>query len=62
MEGFGENIMVSALAGMMSPLLGKLSYLIEKEYAELKGVRKKLEQLRNELMAINLALEKYASM
>uniref|UniRef100_A0A0E0R666 AAA+ ATPase domain-containing protein n=1 Tax=Oryza rufipogon TaxID=4529 RepID=A0A0E0R666_ORYRU len=62
MEGFGENIMVSALAGMMSPLLGKLSYLIEKEYAELKGVRKKLEQLRKELMAINLVLEKYASM
>ncbi|XP_015697609.1 disease resistance protein RGA5-like [Oryza brachyantha] len=53
---------VSALAGVMSPLLGKLGSLIEKEYAELRGARKKLEQLRKELMAINLALEKYSAM
>uniref|UniRef100_A0A0D9XQN1 AAA+ ATPase domain-containing protein n=1 Tax=Leersia perrieri TaxID=77586 RepID=A0A0D9XQN1_9ORYZ len=62
MGGVGENIIVSSLAGLMSPLLGKLGNLIEKEYAELKGVRKKLERLRKELMGINLALEKYTSM
>ncbi|BAF27936.2 disease resistance protein RGA5-like [Oryza sativa Japonica Group] len=62
MGGVGEKIIMSALLGVMSPLLGKLGNLIEKEYAELKGARKKLEQLMKELMAINLALEKYSGM
>ncbi|XP_039834740.1 disease resistance protein Pik-2-like [Panicum virgatum] len=61
MGGVGENIMVSALTGVMSPVLGKLTKLIEKKHTELKKLRKKLEQLREELMAINLALEKYAA-
>ncbi|RLN33593.1 NB-ARC domain containing protein [Panicum miliaceum] len=61
MGGVGEKIMVSALTGVMSPVLGKLTNLIEKKYSELKNLRKKLEQLREELMAINLALEKYAA-
>jgi len=61
MGGVGENIMVSALTGVMSPVLGKLTKLIEKKYTELKNLRKKLEHLREELMAINLALEKYAA-
>ncbi|CAN6219737.1 unnamed protein product [Urochloa humidicola] len=62
MGGVGEKIMVSALTGVMGPVLGKLTSLIEKKYTELKNVRKKLDQLRKELMAINLALEKYAAM
>jgi ATPase subunit of ABC transporter with duplicated ATPase domains len=62
MGGVGEKIMVSALTGLMSPVLGKLTTLIEKKYTELKNTRKILEQLRKELMAINLALEKHAFM
>ncbi|CAN6226338.1 unnamed protein product [Urochloa humidicola] len=62
MGGVGEKIMVSALTGLMGPVLGKLTSLIEKNYTELKNVRKKLEQLRKELMDINIALEKYAAM
>ncbi|CAL5061315.1 unnamed protein product [Urochloa decumbens] len=61
MGGVGEKIMMSALTGVMSPVLGKLTSLIEK-YTELKNVRKTLEQLRKELIAINIALEKYAAM
>ncbi|CAN6212543.1 unnamed protein product [Urochloa humidicola] len=54
--------MEDALTGVMSPVLGKLTNLIEKKYTEENNVRKKLEQLKKELMAINLALEKYAAM
>nr|CAB3458809.1 unnamed protein product [Digitaria exilis] len=61
MGGVGEKIMVSALTGVMRPVLGKLTNLIEKKYTELKNVRKKLELLREELMAIDIALEKYAA-
>ncbi|XP_066391347.1 disease resistance protein RGA5-like [Miscanthus floridulus] len=46
---------------MMGPVLDKLASLVEK-YTELKNVRKKMEQLRKELIAINLALEKHAAM
>jgi nicotinamide riboside kinase len=62
MGGVGEQVMVDALTGVMSPVLGKLTSLIQKKYTELKNARKKLEQLRKELMAINLALEKLAAM
>ncbi|CAD6216868.1 unnamed protein product [Miscanthus lutarioriparius] len=58
MGGVGENI----LTGVMSTVVGKLTSLIEKKYTEHKNVRKKLEQLRKELVAINLALEKLAAM
>nr|CAB3455159.1 unnamed protein product [Digitaria exilis] len=61
MGGVGEKIMVSALTGVMRPVLGKLTNLIEKKYTELKNVRKKLELLREELMAIDILLEKYAT-
>jgi 5-bromo-4-chloroindolyl phosphate hydrolysis protein len=46
---------------MMGPALDKLANLVEK-YSELRNVRKKMEQLRKELIAINLALEKHAAM
>lgn len=62
MGGVVEQIVVSALTGAMSPLLRKLTNLIEKKYMEVKGVRKKLEQLTKELMTIGIALEKYAAM
>uniref|UniRef100_J3N732 AAA+ ATPase domain-containing protein n=1 Tax=Oryza brachyantha TaxID=4533 RepID=J3N732_ORYBR len=62
MGGVMEQIVVSALTGVMSPLLRKLANLIEKKYMEVKGVRKKLEQLRKELTAIGVAMEKYAGM
>lgn len=52
MGGVVEQIVVSALTGAMSPLLRKLTNLIEKKYMEVKGVRKKLEQLTKELMTI----------
>jgi hypothetical protein len=45
----------------MGPALDKLANLVEK-YSELRNVRKKMEQLRKELIAINLALEKHAAM
>uniref|UniRef100_A0A0E0BH53 Rx N-terminal domain-containing protein n=1 Tax=Oryza glumipatula TaxID=40148 RepID=A0A0E0BH53_9ORYZ len=62
MGGVGEKIMVSALTGVMNPVLGKLSNPMGKEYAKLKGVRKEVELLRKELMAINVMLEKYMAM
>ncbi|EEC66985.1 hypothetical protein OsI_33669 [Oryza sativa Indica Group] len=62
MAGVGEKMMVSALTGVMSPVLGKLAGLMEQEYSKLRGVRKKMEQLRKELITINLAVEQYASM
>uniref|UniRef100_A0A0D9XQM9 Rx N-terminal domain-containing protein n=1 Tax=Leersia perrieri TaxID=77586 RepID=A0A0D9XQM9_9ORYZ len=62
MGGVGERIMVSALTGVMSPLIGKLTNLMGKEYSKLKGARKQIEILRKELMAINMMLEKYAAM
>ncbi|CAO2153462.1 unnamed protein product [Urochloa humidicola] len=58
----GEKMMVSALTGVMSPLIGKLIKLMEKECAKLKGARKKLESLTKELIAINVVLGKYALM
>uniref|UniRef100_A0A0D9XQJ6 AAA+ ATPase domain-containing protein n=1 Tax=Leersia perrieri TaxID=77586 RepID=A0A0D9XQJ6_9ORYZ len=62
MGGVAEKIMVSALTGVMSPLIGKLTKLMEKECAKLKGAVKKLESLTKELIAINVLLEKYALM
>jgi disease resistance protein RPM1 len=62
MGGVGEKIMVGALTGVMSPLLGKLTGIMGEEYAKVKGARKKLESLTKELIAINVMLEKYATM
>lgn len=49
------------MTGMMGPALDKLASLVDK-YTELRNARKKMEQLRKELIAINLALEKHAAM
>uniref|UniRef100_A0A0D9XQP0 AAA+ ATPase domain-containing protein n=2 Tax=Leersia perrieri TaxID=77586 RepID=A0A0D9XQP0_9ORYZ len=62
MGGVREKIMVSALTGVMSPLIGKLTNLMGKEYAKLKDARKNVETLKKELMAISVMLEKYAAM
>ena len=42
----------------MNPLLGKLTTLLGEEYKKLKGVRKEVAFLRDELSAMNAALEK----
>jgi hypothetical protein len=62
MGGIGDKIMVGALTGVMGPVLCKLTNLIEQKFTDLKNVRKKMELLRKELIAINLALEKHAAM
>jgi hypothetical protein len=61
MGGIGDKIMVGALTGMMGPVLYKLTNLIEQKFTDLKNVRKKMELLRKELIAINLTLEKHAT-
>uniref|UniRef100_A0A0D9XQN5 Rx N-terminal domain-containing protein n=1 Tax=Leersia perrieri TaxID=77586 RepID=A0A0D9XQN5_9ORYZ len=52
---------ITALTGVMSPLISKLTNLMGEEYAKLKGVRKQVNRLRKELMAINVMLEKYVA-
>ncbi|XP_044952719.1 disease resistance protein RGA5-like [Hordeum vulgare subsp. vulgare] len=49
---------VTAAAGVMNPLIGKLTTLMGEEYKKLKGVRKEVSFLRDELSAMNAALEK----
>nr|UBY06987.1 NBS-LRR disease resistance protein [Dasypyrum villosum] len=49
---------VSAATGVMNPLIGKLTTLLGEEYKKLKGVRKELAFLKDELSAMNAALEK----
>ena len=49
---------VSATTGVLNPLLGKLSQLLGEEYKKLKGVRKQASFLKDELSAMNAALEK----
>ncbi|TVU29990.1 hypothetical protein EJB05_21590, partial [Eragrostis curvula] len=53
--------MVSVATGVLSPLLGKLSCLVEKEYAQLKGVRKEIISMRWELRSMNALLERLAA-
>ena len=48
----------SAATGVMNPLIGKLTALMGEEYKKLKGVRKGVAFLRDELSAMNAALEK----
>ncbi|XP_040376277.1 disease resistance protein PIK6-NP-like, partial [Oryza brachyantha] len=55
-----EHAMVSAATGVLGPLIGKLSALLEKEYAGLKGVRKEIVSLREELSSMNTTLQKLA--
>ncbi|EMS53151.1 Disease resistance RPP8-like protein 3 [Triticum urartu] len=49
---------VSAAAGVMNPLIGKLTTLMGDEYKKLKGVRKEVTFLKHELSAMNASLEK----
>ncbi|KAI4982656.1 hypothetical protein ZWY2020_023148 [Hordeum vulgare] len=49
---------VSAATGVMNPVIGKLTKLMGDEYKKLKGVRKEVAFLRDELSAMNAALEK----
>ncbi|XP_044953591.1 disease resistance protein RGA5-like [Hordeum vulgare subsp. vulgare] len=49
---------VTAATGVMNPLIGKLTKLMGDEYKKLKGVRKEVAFLRDELSAMNAALEK----
>jgi len=48
---------VGVATGVMEPLLSKLTKLLGEEYAKLKGVRKQIEFLRDELTAMSATLE-----
>ena len=48
---------VGVTTGVMKPLLSKLTKLLGEEYAKLKGVRKQIEFLRDELTAMSATLE-----
>lgn len=52
--------LVSASTGVMESLLGKLSSMLEKEYAKKKTVEKDVLFLRNELSSMNTVMQKYA--
>uniref|UniRef100_A0A8R7QSR9 Disease resistance protein RPM1 n=2 Tax=Triticum urartu TaxID=4572 RepID=A0A8R7QSR9_TRIUA len=49
---------VTAATGVMNPIIGKLTKLMGEEYKKLKGMRKEVAFLKDELSAMNAALEK----
>jgi len=51
---------VGVTTGVMKPLLSKLTKLLEEEYVKLKGVRKQIKFLRDELRAMSPTLEMLA--
>ncbi|KAJ1270044.1 hypothetical protein BS78_06G024300 [Paspalum vaginatum] len=51
------GVTASALMGVMKPLLGKLSVLLEEEYNKLKGDSRKIGFLQDELSSMSAALE-----
>lgn len=51
---------VGVTTGMMKPLLSKLTKLLGEEYAKLKGVRKQIKFLRDELSTMSATLEMLA--
>nr|AAX96326.1 Similar to RPM1 like protein [Oryza sativa Japonica Group]ABA92583.1 disease resistance protein RPM1, putative [Oryza sativa Japonica Group] len=57
---FMAGALVSASTGVMESLLGKLSSMLEKEYAKKKTVEKDVLFLRNELSSMNTVMQKYA--
>jgi dGTP triphosphohydrolase len=57
-----EAIVVTAATGVMSSLLCKLSLLLSDQYKNLKGVRRDIKFLSDELTEMNAALEKLAAM
>uniref|UniRef100_A0ACD5XA50 Uncharacterized protein n=1 Tax=Avena sativa TaxID=4498 RepID=A0ACD5XA50_AVESA len=55
-----EAALVGVGTGAMKPLLSKLSNLLEKEYAKLKGVRREVESTSAEMRSMKAALEALA--
>ncbi|KAF7107870.1 hypothetical protein CFC21_108451 [Triticum aestivum] len=53
-------VVVDASTGVMNALLCKLSKLLEDEYSRLKGVRRQITFLRDELSSMNAVLETLA--
>ncbi|CAL5003758.1 unnamed protein product [Urochloa decumbens] len=51
---------VGVSTGVMKPLLSKLTKLLEEEYVKLKGARKQIKFLRDELTAMSATLEMLA--
>ncbi|CAL5007996.1 unnamed protein product [Urochloa decumbens] len=51
------DLLVGSSTGVMKPLLSKLSKLLEEEYVKLKGVRKQIKFLRDELGAMSATLQ-----
>jgi ATP-dependent Lon protease len=51
---------VGVTTGVMKPLLSKLTKLLEEEYIKVKGVRKQIKFLRDELSAMSATLEDLA--
>jgi len=54
------KLLVSASMGVMNSLLGKLTMIMGKEYAKLKGVRKEVKFLNDELSTMGALLEDLA--
>ncbi|VAI26899.1 unnamed protein product [Triticum turgidum subsp. durum] len=52
--------MVSALAGVMTSVIGKLTALLGEEYAKLKGVHREVEFMKDELSSMNALLQRPA--
>uniref|UniRef100_A0A453Q222 Uncharacterized protein n=1 Tax=Aegilops tauschii subsp. strangulata TaxID=200361 RepID=A0A453Q222_AEGTS len=50
---------VSASHGVLGPLLGKLTDLLAREYARLKGVHREIRSLKSELTSMHAAVQKY---
>ncbi|TVU10929.1 hypothetical protein EJB05_44484, partial [Eragrostis curvula] len=55
-----EKILVSASTGVMNSLLGKLTDLMGQEYAKIKGLRKEVKFISDELSSMNDLLERIA--
>ncbi|KAL6659388.1 hypothetical protein ACP70R_003428 [Stipagrostis hirtigluma subsp. patula] len=55
-----EAALVSVATGVMKPLLSKLTKLLEEEYVKLKGARKNIKFLRDELETMSATLEMLA--
>ncbi|KAI5012578.1 hypothetical protein ZWY2020_024844 [Hordeum vulgare] len=54
------QLMVSALAGVITSIIGKLTALLGEEYAKLKGVHREVEFMKDELSSMNALLQRLA--
>jgi ATPase subunit of ABC transporter with duplicated ATPase domains len=52
--------MVSVLAGVMASVISKLTALLAEEYTKLKGVRRQVEFMKDELSSMNALLHRLA--